>query len=323
MVLVIKTTMNPTTLATGDTNLFFPLLLLLLLSLITFKLFSTKRSSLPPGPFSWPIVGNLFQIGKNPHINLAKLAQTHGPLMSLRFGSRLVIVGSSREVAAEILKTHDRLLSGRCIPDPLKVKDSKLHNLGIGFFDECDNNWKNVKSMYKGVLFSAKAMDSQVSLREKKVMEMVRYLATKEGQVVNLKEIVFTTAFNILSNILLSVDLTDFEESEGEEEGLKVWLRKYVEVAGTPQLADLYPVFAGWDLQGMCKRMMKLFDKICDSWINIVKQKRERGIQILGQGDFTDALIEKGFSDDQINAIFMVSLYLSPVYPYKCMHLLV
>nr|XP_043614588.1 berbamunine synthase-like [Erigeron canadensis] len=41
------------------------------------------------------------------------MAKVHGPLMSLRAGQKLIIVGSSATVAAEILKTHDKALSSR------------------------------------------------------------------------------------------------------------------------------------------------------------------------------------------------------------------
>ena len=118
----------------------FPIaLLLLLLPLLVFLLSKHLFKSsppLPPGPFRWPILGNLLQIGSNPQVTLTSFAETYGrDLFSLKLGTQLVIVGSSPAAAMEILKTHDRSLSGRFIPH---VAPSKfLKNNSIAWGDEC------------------------------------------------------------------------------------------------------------------------------------------------------------------------------------------
>ncbi|KAM7491650.1 hypothetical protein LguiA_034571 [Lonicera macranthoides] len=69
----------------------------------------------------------------NSHATLAKLTETHSPIMSLRLGAQLVI-------------------------------GSKIHNLGLGFSDKCDESWKNFQTIYRSEIFSAKALDSQPAL---------------------------------------------------------------------------------------------------------------------------------------------------------------
>ena len=68
---------------------------------------------LPPGPPGFPIVGNLFQIGKNPHESLFALSQHYGPLMMLSLGMKRAVVVSSPDMAKEFLKTHDHIFAGR------------------------------------------------------------------------------------------------------------------------------------------------------------------------------------------------------------------
>ncbi|KAL8252647.1 hypothetical protein R6Q59_036340 [Mikania micrantha] len=81
---------------------------------------SRSVKNLPPGPRPWPIIGNMHQMAKNPHVVAANFAKQYGPLISLRLGTRLLVVASSPEAAKEVLKTQDRQLSGRSIPDALQ-----------------------------------------------------------------------------------------------------------------------------------------------------------------------------------------------------------
>ncbi|KAL1541844.1 unspecific monooxygenase [Salvia divinorum] len=48
----------------------------------------------PPGPPRLPIIGNMLQLGRNPHKSLARLSKTYGPLMSLKLGNQLAAVVS-------------------------------------------------------------------------------------------------------------------------------------------------------------------------------------------------------------------------------------
>lgn len=285
--------------------------LLSLVFVITLKyLFPTKtKLPLPPGPFPWPFVGNLFQVGrKSPHASLAKLAQCHGPdLMSIRLGTRLVVVASSPAAAAEVLKTHDRTLSGRFVSHPIRVEESRLHNASTSFLEECDETWKSIRTIYRGALFSTKALESQVSLREKKIMEMMQHLDTKKGQVIKLKFVVFVTALNVLGNLLLSIDLIDYE-GKGVGAGLREYLRRFTETGGVLELADLYPVLGIFcsDFQGTYMKLMGMLDNLCAVWAGIIQNRRKKDSQPSTDAvDFVDALVKNGFTDKHINALLV------------------
>jgi hypothetical protein len=55
-----------------------PLLLLILLVVLLQRFGFSKSQKLPPGPWPWPVVGNLFMLGKSPH--LAVLLNSMGHL---------------------------------------------------------------------------------------------------------------------------------------------------------------------------------------------------------------------------------------------------
>ncbi|KAF3581909.1 hypothetical protein DY000_02032053 [Brassica cretica] len=102
---------------------------------------SQRRSNaLPPGPPGWPIIGNIFQIGKAPHRSLANLSRIYGSVMSLRFGSLTTVIISSPEAAREVLKTHDQVLSGRIILDPIRSIDH--HDVSMAWLPSTSPRWR-------------------------------------------------------------------------------------------------------------------------------------------------------------------------------------
>ncbi|PWA84763.1 cytochrome P450 [Artemisia annua] len=253
------------TFTTGEVTVLLASLLLLFLFFrtITGRNFS-KKPPLPPGPYPWLIIGNIFQIGKNAHVHLAEMAKVHGPLMSLRLGQQTLIIGSSSIAASEILKTYDHVLSGRYVSRLLQNKKPTIHNMNLAFTSNCDDGWRNLRNLYKTELFSGKALDSSVNIRENKVIEMVKYLASKKGECKVIKDVVFVTSMNILGNASLSIDLVDFEGN------------------------------------GVGARIMS---SLGDVWVDSLQSKHNRSNISSYAKDFTDILIEKGFTNQQINPL--------------------
>ncbi|KAL6141241.1 hypothetical protein ACLB2K_059531 [Fragaria x ananassa] len=89
------------------------LILLAVFLVLLYKWYSFRSSSVPPSPRKLPVMGNLHQISIYPHRSLEALAQIHGPLMLLHFGSKPVLIVSSAEAASQILKIHDLSFSDR------------------------------------------------------------------------------------------------------------------------------------------------------------------------------------------------------------------
>lgn len=81
-------------------------LILLVFTLITKYYFSTEKKSqpvLPPGPRGFPIVGNLLQLGKNPHLTMTELSRHYGSVYKLTFGSRMVVVLNGMDAIKQAL----------------------------------------------------------------------------------------------------------------------------------------------------------------------------------------------------------------------------
>ncbi|KAK2989038.1 hypothetical protein RJ640_018827 [Escallonia rubra] len=312
----------------GGTYLLLLLLLLPLFLLFILKNFKSSRPPktppLPPGPKPWPVIGNILHMGKKPHLTLTSFAQTYGPLVSLRLGTQTLVVGSSSAAAMEILKTHDRVLSGRCVPFVSPAKNMEMNHISMGWSVECNENWKFLRTLCRTELFSGAALESQACLRENKVMDMVKYLSGKEGKVVKIAEVVFATLFNVLSSLMISKDFITLGEEgeEGEDGGIKDRIRRILETYATPNLSDFYPVLGKFDLQGLQKKSEVLMERVCAMWEPIVEERKGR---LSGdsscQQDFLDTLLTNSFSNDQINHLLLVcSLSLSLSEFYRVLH---
>ncbi|KAK4493031.1 hypothetical protein RD792_018155 [Penstemon davidsonii] len=213
----------------------------------------------------------------NPHIKLKNMAQTYGPIMSLRLGTRLVVVGSSPKAASEILKTHDSILSARHLSYTHPSSSPKLNKFAIGFAKECNEHWKNLRSICRVGLFSALAVQSQVKIRERNVANLVKYLHTKEGEVVDMSDLIFKLSLNTMGNILFSMDLFEFGPDENHSPGAQ--------------------------LKGKQKMAKDIHEKMFTIWNQTLKERRERRNII--REDFLDTLLDIGFNDDQINHLLL------------------
>ncbi|KAF9888290.1 hypothetical protein FE257_008860 [Aspergillus nanangensis] len=77
-------------------------------------IYSCRKRPLPPGPKPVPLVGNALQIPKDaPWEKLHEWFTTYGPIISLKLGSRTVIVLGNRDVVHDLIQRRSRISSSR------------------------------------------------------------------------------------------------------------------------------------------------------------------------------------------------------------------
>ncbi|CAL1371326.1 unnamed protein product [Linum trigynum] len=296
---------------------FFPhslLVLPILFFLLSLFLIRNRRPTLhlPPGPKPWPILGNILHVGSMPHVAFARLSQAHGPLISLRLGTQTVVVGSSPEAASEILKTHDRDLSGRSVPHVSFARDPELNHDSIAWSTQCTDHWRSLRSMVRAELFSSKAIEQQSDLREKHAREMAQFLNRRRGEAVRIRDVAFAYAFNSLASTYVSRDLIQLEG--GDSERTSGIIRDMMELYAAPNISDLYPSLSRLDLLGLRKRTEVCVVKLRELWDPLISQRRElrtsdhrddNGGRRRHGRDFLDALLDIGFSDEAISYTFL------------------
>lgn len=269
--------------------------LLLLLSIIwIWILFQTlnskhrKSGKLPPGPYPFPIIGNILELGKKPHQSLAKLSKTYGPLMYLKIGYLDVVVVSSPEIAKDVLQKYDQVFSSRSAPSAANAKE---HNKNSMVWLPVENQWRKLRRICKEQMFSTPRLDASWDLRREKLLILSDYVnqCSVNGQTVKIGEAALITSLNLMSTTLFSVEFADFNSDSSQEFKEVIW--GMMECIGTPNIADYFPVLKKFDPQGILRRTTFYFEKLFAIFDGIIDERlKSRGTSV--KNDLLDALLD-------------------------------
>ncbi|GMH08852.1 hypothetical protein Nepgr_010692 [Nepenthes gracilis] len=278
--------------STISTAEFTPLLLIFSLSLILVALYATARAGrrkippLPPGPINIPLVGHLPFLDRSLHTYFADLAQTYGPILSLRLGQKVCVVVSSPSIAKEVLKDNDVTFANRDVPAAAKA--GVYGGISI-LWSPYGPEWRMLRKIGVHQMIGTAALDSAYyDLRRREVRRTVGYLNGRAGSAVNLGEQLFVTTLNVVTSMLWSsgaVEAAAERDSVGAE--FRRWVEEFTAMLGKPNVSDFFPWAAWFDLQGIERRMRecsrkfdKMFDETIDQRLKSMDQSQEtRGIK--------------------------------------------
>uniref|UniRef100_A0A7N1A5V2 Cytochrome P450 n=1 Tax=Kalanchoe fedtschenkoi TaxID=63787 RepID=A0A7N1A5V2_KALFE len=237
------------------------------------KLKQGHSNLLPPGPTPLPILGNLHLLGAKPHKSLAKLARTHGPVMTLKLGQVTAIVISSSSAARLVLQKQDHSFANRWVPDSIKACDhGKFSVVWISLSDK----WRHLRKICSSQIFSSQKMEANGPLMNHKVEELIAD-ARKNcslGEPLLIGEAAFKTSLNLLSRVILSMDLADGDSESARE--FKKSFRDIMEVGGTPNLVDYFPWLERVDVQRIRARMTPHFSNILSLFDCVIDERLSR-----------------------------------------------
>ncbi|GAB4856970.1 hypothetical protein Ancab_040510 [Ancistrocladus abbreviatus] len=273
------------------------LIYLLLLWIFTHYLLSLlKRSKinpkrLPPGPFPFPIVGNLFHLGTKPHKSFTELAKVYGPLFTVELGYVTTVVVSSVAIAKEVLQKKDVSFSDRnppCAVSALNHRESSLAMMPP------NAKWRNFRKICNSNIFSVNRLDASRGLRRKKVQQLLSYVedCCKAGTAINIGQAGFATSLNFVSNTFFSMDFVDPGSNTAHE--FKSLISDVLEQASAPNSADFFPFLKMFDPQRIFRQNEIMFGKmfrIFDELINERMQSRKANDCVDENGDVLDVLL--------------------------------
>ncbi|KAL2893027.1 Cytochrome P450 83B1 [Bienertia sinuspersici] len=245
------------------------ILLLLFLIAIPFFIFLLQKHikkydpsyNPPPRPKGLRLIGNLHQYDPSkPHIYFAKLANIHGPIFSLQFGSVQVVVVHSAKLAKEVLQTQDLNFCYR--PLTLCARKLSYNGLDVVFAQSLDY-FREINKVCVVHLFSSKKIESLAQIRQEEVLRMINRISTLSfsSEIINLSEVLMSFSN---SNICRTAFGKRYDDDEGSKRNrFHTLLNDAQALFATFSFADYFPSM-GWldKLTGLSAKLEKTFNDL-------------------------------------------------------------
>ncbi|TXG70750.1 hypothetical protein EZV62_005685 [Acer yangbiense] len=233
---------------------------------------------LPPGPPGLPLLGNLPFLEPNLHRYFAKLSEIYGPIMKLQLGRKLCVVISSPSLAKQVLKDHDAIFANH---DPTVAAIASTYGGGDIVWSPNGPEWRKLRKILVQEMVSKTSLDACHTFRRQEVRKMVKEVYVKAGnsEPINIREQMFLTILNVIMRM-------SWGGSLNEEDSIRVGIQfsrvvdEFVYLWGAPNISDLFPALARFDLQGVESKMKKLlswFDRMFESLIDSRTKDHQTG----------------------------------------------
>nr|A0A1Z3GBS4.1 RecName: Full=Ferruginol synthase; AltName: Full=Cytochrome P450 76AH30 [Isodon rubescens]ASC55319.1 cytochrome P450 CYP76AH30 [Isodon rubescens] len=259
---------------------------------LTCFLTSGRRRNLPPGPYPLPIIGNMLQLGSNPHQSFAQLSKKYGPLMSIHLGSLYTVIVSSPEMAKEILHKHGQAFSGRTIAQAVHACDHDKISMG---FLPVTSVWRDLRKICKEQMFSHQSLEASEGLRHQKLQQLLDYAqkCCETGRAVDIREASFITTLNLMSATMFSTQATEFESEATKE--FKEIIEGVATIVGVPNFADYFPILKPFDLQGIKRQADGYFGRLLkkiEGYLNERVESRRLNPDAPRKNDFLETVVD-------------------------------
>ncbi|KAK0595050.1 hypothetical protein LWI29_003020 [Acer saccharum] len=314
-------TQSPTTRVSPPTLLAATFLAISLIAWLIKKPFTSHVPPLPPGPPGLPLLGNLPFLETDLHRYFAKLSEIYGPIMKLQLGRKFCVVISSPSLAKQVLKDHDAIFANRDPPIAGVITAYGGHDIA---WSPNNPEWRKLRKIFVQEMMSKTSLDACHALRRQEVLEMVKEVYAKVGSAINIGDQMFITILNVIMNMSWGGSLHGEDRIRVGIQFRQV-VEEVVDLLGAPNISDLFPALARFDLQGLelkTKKLLSWFDRIFESLIEgRAKDRQDCGEKKEGKAskDFLEILLElkqngdgkSSLSMNQVKALLMVCRYQS------------
>lgn len=243
-----------------------------------------SRPQLPPGPTGLPLLGSVPFLDPQLHSYFANLAETYGPIFSIKLGLKLTVVVSSPSVAREILRDHDTVFANRDVSEAGRV-------LSYGAADMMWNpngpTWRMLRKVTVHEMLGVAPLESTQEIREKELTATICRLRGNVDRPVNIGLEIFITVLNVITTKLWG---GKFEEDNGFQEDLRVFVHDIFKLLTTPNISDLFPILRRFDLQGVEAKGLAIRERFDQLFEDVIRKKKEK-IDGNDGNDFLDALL--------------------------------
>ncbi|XP_030538944.2 cytochrome P450 81E8-like [Rhodamnia argentea] len=261
----------------------------------------TPKKNHPPSPPSLPVIGHLHLLKKPIHQTLLALSRVYGPVLSLRFGARAVVVVSSASIAVECLTQNDFVLANR---PPSSVNKLVGYNNTTLMAASYGDHWRNLRRISAEEIFSSHRLNVSLSIRQDEVKRLLRKLLLCQSgggfARVELRAVLTELAFNVIMRMMAGKsyygeDMSDVEEAVK----FKDIIRELVKYSGISYPGDYLPLLRWIDYDGYLKRVFKLGKKTDGFLQGLIDERRKKGESEVEKKSMIDHLLVKQASQPE------------------------
>ncbi|ONI02896.1 hypothetical protein PRUPE_6G227400 [Prunus persica] len=251
--------------------------------LFTFKfLVQPNRSrykNIAPSPPSLPILGHLHLLRPPVHRTFHRLSQKYGPVFSLWFGSRRVVIVSSPSAVEECFTKNDIVLANR--PRLLMGKHVGYNNTTMAGSPYGDH-WRNLRRIGVTEIFSTARLQTFSGIRKDEVKHLLLKLSqnARDGFAkVELKSMFNELTFNIIMTMVAGKRYYGDDMSVDKEEAKQ--FRQIMSDAflygSAANPADFLPIL-NWVGRGGYEKKVKTLAKRTDAFLQgLIDEHRRKG----------------------------------------------
>jgi len=241
---------------------------------------SRKFNNLPPGPFSLPIIGNLHHLKRPLHHTFKGLSKKYGDVISLWFGSRLVVVVSSPSLVQECFTKNDVVLANRPRFLSGKYIFYNYTTLGSTSYGE---HWRNLRRITAIDVLSNHRINSSSGIRRDETQRLVKKLAqessSKDFVEVELRSRFFDMTFNNIMRMISGkryygddCDMTDAEEAKE----FRAMVTDLLKLSGANNKNDFLPILRLVDFENLERRLKKISSKTDTFLRGLIQEQRNK-----------------------------------------------
>ena len=230
---------------------------------------SKKKKKLPPGPIGLPLLGILPFLSPDLHVYFARLAEKYRPIMSLKLGTKLLVIVSSSSAAMEVLKEKDAVFAFRHVPITAAIITKG--GVDVGWNNDAAS-WRFLRKIVVRELLSSTSMNEFSRFREREIRSINKELYERRGE----KVLIWQVSFQVLQNLILGMfwgETLEGDERESVAKEFREVVHGITQCLGYLNVSDFFPALAPLDLQGVGRRMKKT-TSWCDEVLDRVIDKR-------------------------------------------------
>ncbi|KXJ29428.1 cytochrome P450 1A1 [Exaiptasia diaphana] len=227
--------------------------------------FLTRRREqlLPPGPWSLPVVGNIFLFGSSPHKNVTKLAKHYGDVFSMKLGSRDVVLLNSVDVVKEALVKRASDFSGRPPLHTFLVSSNGGRN--VAFTDFGSKYTQNRRALDQALQVLTKDSEVFSEVAQYEAEALVQNLLSCQKEKFNPEKHILSLSASFMMRMFFGAHIRDKYLGEGRD--LMTGSTEFIENSAAGNTVDFMP----W-VKTVFRKQVKEVDDSVRSLVQFVKK---------------------------------------------------